>query len=294
MVCGKYQKKNAKKVREGPIVNSQAASPAPAPPGPWMAPLTVTMALSATAPPQEQETGRGPVPEAWAKVDNQGKSKTCTPHALSKGITDACEDLGVDVGQDAVTSALVNSCDMSKGKYATEFDGTRIKIMNKKSDEWFWLTVKVNKCTVDDFTDEKSGYGKKKGRFLLDYFLDSNNKQKAHCVYAKKYSKGKVHCLNSWGGKSKNPQIKDENVTQMYRVSVVLHSDNGGFYSMTKIPDKELANSMVLPHHPPTPGMPSEKVTESQSKTKSSGFLNMGLSILTGAVKSGWHNFTTR
>lgn len=86
---GNFQKKKAQKGREGPSVNSQAASPAPAPPGPWLTPLTLTMALSTAAPPPtEQETGRGPAPETWAKVDNQGKSKTCTPHALSKGITE--------------------------------------------------------------------------------------------------------------------------------------------------------------------------------------------------------------
>jgi len=291
MARGNFQKKKAQKGREGPSVNSQAASPAPAPPGPWPMPLTIAMALSAAAPPPtEQGTGRGPAPEAWARVDNQGKSKTCTPHALSKGITDACEDLGVDVCQGAVTSALVNSCDMSKGKYANEFHGTRIMIKNKKSDDWFYLTVKVNKCTVDEFSDQKSGYGKKTGRFLLDYFLDSNNKQSAHCVYAKKYIKGKVHCFNSWGDKNKHPQIKDENVTQM---SVVLHADNGDFHAMTKIPDQELANSMVLPNQPPTPGMPSEKVTESKPKAKSGGYFNKGLSFVTGAVKSSWQNLIT-
>lgn len=174
-------------------------------------------------------------PGAYAVVDDQGQSQNCTSFAVAKAVTEGAEDLGMDVDQGEVCSALVNQTKETCGKFADDFNSVEVQVMDKKTKLWYFFTLIITQCTsVEEF---KTDYKAKKGRFVCDTEMEQNGLKSPHCMYAKKYEKGRVVCMNSWGEKKKNPRIKDADVVHMYRVCIVAHDrETGQFRKETDVP----------------------------------------------------------
>ena len=70
-----------------------------------------------------------------------------------------------------------------------------------------------------------------------------------HCMYVKDVDvdQGEVHCINSWGNESKHPEVAEDRVLRMYRVSVMLHDrETGFFHSQTKLMDQVTNHSLEI------------------------------------------------
>ena len=71
---------------------------------------------------QHNAPGARPIPS------NQGKSRTCTLHAISKAVVSYLDKKNVDVKQEDVLDALLTSIGTTSALWPTSFDGTVIKI----------------------------------------------------------------------------------------------------------------------------------------------------------------------
>ena len=108
---------------------------------------------------------------------------------------------------------------MSEGRVPTEYNKTRFRFQDIKSNKWFYLTIGVARSSFEDFkksAETESGIDRELGEKCIDFFVTGQTKGKRprgvkyvvhwrspygpHCVYAQEWlSKEGCHIFKKPG-----------------------------------------------------------------------------------------------
>ena len=140
--------------------------------------------------------GARPVP------DNQGNLDVCTPFAMAKAIGDGfmrkifVRGEEVDINQSAVTGILLNEYKDGVGRWPNEFNGKEFFFQDTKGRYWK-SKLAVSQVNVGDFIVDIT-HPQPSNTYVIVYPVDPRypNREK-HCVYAERFDKNLIHCINS-------------------------------------------------------------------------------------------------
>ena len=147
---------------------------------------------------------------------------------MSKAVTGGCnsgkftQHQKIDVCQEAVTSALINTVGNVDAKWPDVYNDKTIIVQERNFPRTTWeLTLKVSDVT-NNMVNELSDANLSSFEYLLVYPY-SKDPPVNHCVYVKRISENdRILCINSHGVSCRDvsyPKIKREDIVALYRVT---------------------------------------------------------------------------
>ena len=165
--------------------------------------------------PSDQSTlSTSPVPGAKAYPLDQGKSSTCTCHAIANAVADQLTDVhNVNINQDYLAQLLVNNNQTIGPVWPHFFDNYSLlmKLRNQKYPEWILLKITVKEVQSFSVTD----------KHVLAYHTHGKGPHGCHCVFVEELLQNYYKCVNSWGDNDPHPEVEvNQPGNRLWRVRV--------------------------------------------------------------------------
>ena len=157
-----------------------------------------------------------PAPGAEAYPLDQGKSSTCTCHAIANAVADLLTDVhNFNINQDNLAQLLVNINQSIGAVWPNFFDNHSLIIKGKQKEqrdpEWILLKITVKEVQSFSVTD----------KHVLAYYTYGRGPHGYHCVFVKELVQNYYKCVNSWKDNDPYPEVKvNQCGNRLWRVGV--------------------------------------------------------------------------
>lgn len=164
-----------------------------------------------------------PIPCQEAYPLDQGKSKTCTYHAIANAVADQLHERRYEIDQDILAQMLVASNQIIGPVWPHFFDNYSIpwKLINESNPEW--ISIKMFVKEVEIFSNME--------KHVLAYHTScERTSQDYHCVFVKKQQGNYYYCVNSWGDNNPYPEIEvNKSGNRLWRVKAEVEAPEKGW-----------------------------------------------------------------